>query len=98
MLSLRQALTPPSLMGRMNAAFRTLLFGGGALGGLLGGYFAGVVGIHQALIVAAIASASMLIPLAVSPVSRIRDLPNLPNEPSPETPITAGRKTYRSST
>ncbi|WP_327070493.1 hypothetical protein [Kitasatospora sp. NBC_01302] len=33
-VSLRQAVTPQSMMGRMTAAFRTLLFGGGALGGL----------------------------------------------------------------
>ena len=41
MVSLRQTCTPRSLMGRMNAAFRTMLFGGGAFGGLCGGLIAG---------------------------------------------------------
>ncbi|GAA1986389.1 MFS transporter [Kitasatospora viridis] len=75
MVSLRQGCTPPALMGRMNAAFRTLLFGGGSLGGLLGGYLAGAVGIRTALTAVAIGSALMLLPVALSPVSRLRELP-----------------------
>ncbi|MEE1784028.1 MFS transporter [Streptomyces sp. SP17BM10] len=75
MVSLRQTLTPQPLMGRMNAAFRTLLFGGGSLGGLLGGVIGGALGLRQGLVAIAVGSALMLVPLALSPVSRLRELP-----------------------
>lgn len=81
-VSLRQASTPPSLMGRMTAAFRTLLFGGGALGGLFAGLLSGRIGARGALTVAAIGSAAVLIALALSPVSRLRGLPSPPEEPA----------------
>lgn len=75
MVSLRQTCTPQSKMGRMSACFRTMLFGGGSLGGLFAGFLAGGIGAKSALTVAAIGSAAVLIGLAVSPVSRLRELP-----------------------
>ncbi|MEY9931113.1 MFS family permease [Catenulispora sp. GP43] len=74
-VSLRMNATPPQLRGRMTAAFRTLLFGGGSLGGLLGGLLAQTLGAHTAITAVAIGSAVMLLPVALSPVSRLRDLP-----------------------
>ncbi|AUY50938.1 MFS transporter [Streptomyces sp. CB01881] len=85
-VSLRQALTPQSMMGRMTAAFRTLLFGGGALGGLSAGLLAGRIGAEGALRVAAAGSALVVIGLVVSPVSRLRSMPLAP----PEEPRAAG--------
>ncbi|MEU1039669.1 MFS transporter [Streptomyces sp. NPDC005551] len=85
-LSLRQTLTPQSLMGRMNAAFRTLLFGGGALGGLCGGLLGGALGLRTGLVVLVLCSAAMVVPLALSPVVRVRSMP----EPRAETAETAG--------
>ncbi|MFB7615638.1 MFS transporter [Kitasatospora sp. NPDC056181] len=79
-VSLRQALTPQSMMGRMTAAFRTLLFGGGALGGLFAGLLAGRIGAEGALRVAAAGSALVVIGLVVSPVSRLRSMPLAPPE------------------
>ncbi|WP_441251810.1 hypothetical protein [Kitasatospora sp. McL0602] len=77
-VSLRQALTPQSMMGRMTAAFRTLLFGGGALGGLTAGLLADRIGAREALTVAAIGSAVVVVGLVVSPVSRLHSLPTAP--------------------
>lgn len=74
-VSLRQTATPQSMMGRMTAVFRTLLFGGGALGGLAAGQLAGALGAHGGLTVLAIASGLVVIALVVSPVSRLRELP-----------------------
>ncbi|WP_184791396.1 MFS transporter [Phytomonospora endophytica] len=74
-VSLRQTSTPPSMMGRMTAVFRTLLFGGGALGGLAAGLLAGHLGAHGGLTVVAVASALAVIGVLVSPVSRLRGLP-----------------------
>ncbi|MFC3493450.1 MFS transporter [Glycomyces rhizosphaerae] len=81
-VSLRQASTPQSMMGRMTAVFRTLLFGGGALGGLFAGLLSGRIGAHGALTVAAIGSAAVLVALVLSPVIRLRDLPTAPEEPA----------------
>lgn len=74
-LSLRQTCTPPSLMGRMNAAFRTLLFGGGALGGLSAGLTGGALGLRAGLTLVALCSAGMLVPIAMSRVVRLRAMP-----------------------
>ncbi|APU15453.1 MFS transporter [Actinoalloteichus fjordicus] len=82
-VALRQTLTPQSMMGRMTACFRTLLFGGGALGGLVAGLLAEAVGARNALIVAAIGSAAVVIGLILSPVSRLRTMPAAVVEPAP---------------
>ncbi|MEW1911871.1 MFS transporter [Kitasatospora sp. NPDC085895] len=79
-VSLRQAVTPQPMMGRMTAAFRTLLFGGGALGGLGAGLLAGQLGARGALAVAAAGSAAVVLALPASPVVRLRTLPEAPAE------------------
>jgi MFS family permease len=88
MVSLRQTCTPPSLMGRMSAAFRTMLFGGGALGGLFAGVLAGAIGPRNALTVAAIGSAAVVIGLIISPVSRLSALPPAATEADRSVPAT----------
>ncbi|MGW4649098.1 MFS transporter [Kitasatospora sp. NPDC004289] len=82
-VSLRQTLTPQSMMGRMTAAFRTLLFGGGALGGLTAGLLAGRIGPGPALTVAAVGSATVVIGLALSPVTRLKAMPLGPRQGTP---------------
>lgn len=85
-ITLRQTCTPQSLMGRMNAAFRTLLFGGGALGGLCGGVIGGAMGVRAGLTLVVICSAAMLVPIAMSPVVRLRAIPAPVTNPTPTTP------------
>ncbi|MFF2147832.1 MFS transporter [Kitasatospora sp. NPDC058190] len=77
-VSLRQAVTPQSMMGRMTAAFRMLLFGGGSLGGLSAGLLTGQLGARGALTVAAVGSAAVVVGLFASPVGRLRTLPTTP--------------------
>jgi MFS family permease len=74
-LTVRQTCTPSALMGRMTAAFRTLLFGGAALGGLGAGLIGGALGLQTAMTVVAIGSAAMVVPLALSPAVRLRRMP-----------------------
>jgi MFS family permease len=74
-VSLRQAVTSPSLMGRMSAGMRMMLFGGGALGSLTGGVLGGAIGLRGALAVAAVGSGAMVVPTAFSPVARLLALP-----------------------
>jgi MFS family permease len=75
-VSLRQTVTPPEIMGRMTGAFRTLLFGGGALGGLCGGLASEAMGHRGALAVAAVLSALVVLALVASPVSTLRTMPH----------------------
>jgi MFS family permease len=74
-LSLRQTITPDHLLGRMNAGFRTVLHGGGALGGPVGGALAVVAGVHGALWVLAVCAILMVGAVALSPVSRLATMP-----------------------
>lgn len=83
-VTVRQTTTPQSLMGRMTACFRMLLFGGGALGALNAGLLSGAVGARNAIVIAASASALVVIGLFLSPVSRLRELPPAAEEPFAE--------------
>ena len=74
-VSFRQTITPNRLMGRMNAAVRTLLYGSGALGAPLGGALAELIGLRTALAVAAAGSMVAFLPLLVSPIRGLRELP-----------------------
>lgn len=74
-VSLRQAITPSSLMARMNAAMRTLMFGLGSFGALAGGFLGETVGLHNALWIAAVGAAASTTPLFVSSMRRLTSLP-----------------------
>lgn len=74
-VTLRQVTTPPPLMSRMTACFRMLLYGGGALGGLAAGLLAGWLGDKEALIAIIAASLVVVALLALSPVTRLREMP-----------------------
>lgn len=52
-ISLRQAITPSHLLGRVNASARFIAFGMGSLAALLGGLLAEVIGLRPAMLVAA---------------------------------------------
>jgi MFS family permease len=74
-VSYRQAVTPPTLLGRMNASTRFIVWGVMPLGALTGGALAEVIGIRETLFVAA--AGSLLAPLWVifSPLFGMRDVP-----------------------
>ncbi len=74
--SLRQALTPENLRGRMNASVRTLVFGALPLGGLAGGLLGSYLGLHNTLWIGAAGFATSLVPILLSPVPRLRSLPD----------------------
>lgn len=75
-ISLRQAVTPQRLMGRMTAGMRTLMYGLGTIGALVGGILGGLLGLRTALIIAAIAMAVAAVPLFFSSIPRLRTLPD----------------------
>ncbi len=81
-VSLRQAVTPPELLGRVNGSIRfgefTLMIAGTLIGGVLGEY----VGLRAALIAGAVVFFAAAVPLVLSPVRTLRAAPEPLAEPS----------------
>jgi predicted MFS family arabinose efflux permease len=71
-LTLRQAITPPRLLGRMNSVVRFMYWGTIPIGSALGGLAAGPLGLRDTLTVAAICATVACVPIAASPIRRIR--------------------------
>lgn len=74
-LSLRQALTPPELLGRMSASYRTVTYGVLPLGALLFGVLGQHVGLNAALWVGTAVTATGWLWVRFSPVWPLRQLP-----------------------
>jgi MFS family permease len=79
--SLRQALTPSHLLGRVNASYRFLVWGTGPVGALLGGTLGAVLGLRVALLVTGLAVLTIFPILLLSPLPHIREVPS--PEPAP---------------
>ena len=73
-LSLRQAVAPPEVLGRVNAAMQLLTRGIYPLGALAGGVLAQRVGIRETLAIAVAGFALSIVWLIASPVRRLRVL------------------------
>jgi predicted MFS family arabinose efflux permease len=89
-VSFRQRLTPDRMLGRMNATVRFLAWGLTAVGALIGGVLGELVGARATLWIAAAAVSLAFLPVFVSPLRNLRDLP----EPDPE-PAAGGRASAR---
>ncbi|GAA1399427.1 MFS transporter [Oerskovia paurometabola] len=74
-VSFRQRLCPPALLGRMNASARFLVWGPLPIGGLLGGWIGTVWGVAPALWVGALVMSLGALPVLLSPLSRMSELP-----------------------
>ena len=53
-VSLRQAITPDAMLGRMNATMRFVVWGTMPIGAVIGGILGGAIGLRETLFVAAI--------------------------------------------
>lgn len=73
--SLRQALTPSHLLGRVNASYRFLVWGTGPVGALLGGTLGELLGLRTALLVTGLASLVALPILFTSQLPSTREVP-----------------------
>ncbi|HEY2372577.1 MAG TPA: MFS transporter [Gaiellaceae bacterium] len=80
-VSLRQAICPPRLQGRMNASMRFLVWGTMPLGSLTGGTIAAAAGLRTALFVGAIGGLSSILPIVFSPIRSLRDFPEAEADP-----------------
>ena len=74
-ISLRQAITPPELLGRMTATMRVLVLGTMPLGALLGGGIASVFGVRLALLLGATVGCAACLLTLLSPVRSLRSVP-----------------------
>ena len=71
-VSLRQAITPDRLLGRVNGTMRFIVWGSRPIGSLLGGYLGGLMGLPMTLVVGAFGMLLAFVPLLVSPIPRLR--------------------------
>jgi MFS family permease len=74
--TIRQAMTPSQLLGKMNGAFRFCVTGIMPFGALFGGWLGGTIGIRWTLVVGAI---GLLLSCMVASFSHLRDLKALPD-------------------
>jgi len=74
-VSLRQAITPERLQGRMNAGIRWIVWGTIPLGALAGGIIAQAYGLKAALWIGALGSLLGFLPVALTSVRSVREIP-----------------------
>ncbi len=81
-VSLRQAITPDRLLGRMNASMRFVVWGSIPLGSLLGGALAEAIGLHATLWLGAAGGLTAALWVLLSPVRVLRRQPEPAAEPA----------------
>jgi len=79
-VSIRQAIVPQRLQGRVVGATRSVIFGIAPIGSLLGGTIAATVSLRAALYTGAGIAFVAFLPLALSPIRSLRELPSEPEE------------------
>jgi MFS family permease len=80
-VSLRQAITPDRLQGRLNATMRFIGWGTIPIGTLAGGTLASTIGLHATIWVATLGLLLAGLPVLFSPVPRLRVIPVAPATP-----------------
>ena len=89
-VSMRQAITPERLQGRMNAVMRFIVWGVMPLGTLLGGTIATTIDLRAAIWVGAVGSAFAWAPLLIGPIWSLREVPHVGEEPPEKLASTEG--------
>ena len=79
-ISLTQALTPERLLGRVNASRRFIVWGTIPLGSLVSGGLATWIGLRPTMFVGTIGCSLAAIPIALSPVRHVKEIPTEPEE------------------
>lgn len=74
-VSLRQAITPTRMQGKMNATMRFIVWGTIPLGQIVGGVLATVLGLHTTIWIGALGGLLAFVPVALSPVREIVTMP-----------------------
>lgn len=87
-VSYRQSVTPPQLLGRMNASVRWIIWGTLPVGGLLGGWLATVTSVRTTVFVGVLGSWLAVLWIVLSPLVKLREIAAAPPAP-PGEPRTA---------
>jgi len=74
-VSLRQAITPDRMQGRMNASMRFMVWGTMPFGALLGGVLGTTLGLRQTLLIASIGGLLAIPWLAFRPLLELKEIP-----------------------
>jgi MFS family permease len=74
-VGLRQAITPDRMLGRMNATMRLIVWGTIPIGALIGGILGTVFDLVPVLWVSAIGASLSFLPVLLSPVRTLREIP-----------------------
>jgi MFS family permease len=85
-VSLRQSITPDRLQGRMNATVRFLVWGTMPIGAFIGGALGSAIGLRATLFVAAVGGTFVALPVLLSPVRALREIPEPEDQPSERGP------------
>jgi len=80
-VSLRQALTPAAMAGRMNATMRWFVWGTIPIGSLIGGIIGETLGLRAAILIGGIGASFAFIPLLFGPVWGIKEMPTQEEAP-----------------
>jgi MFS family permease len=83
-MSIRQAVTPRHVIGRMTATYKFMTYGLITLGALLGGICGQLLGLRTGLLVGAIGLLGSIAWVACSALPRVRELPAQEREPPAE--------------
>jgi MFS family permease len=79
-VSLRQAITPMRMQGRMNATMRFMVWGTLPIGAFVGGILGNTIGLRPTLWVAAIGGLFSFVPPLFSPVRTLQTIPEFAEE------------------
>ena len=74
-VSLRQAITPERMQGRMNATMRWIVWGTIPIGGVIGGALGTAIGLRETILVGAIGMTFAFVPVLFSAVRTVRVIP-----------------------
>ena len=74
-VSLRQAITPDRVQGRMNATMRTIVWGTVPIGSFLGGVLGSQIGIIQTILLGGAISTFAALWIVLGPVIRVKEQP-----------------------
>jgi MFS family permease len=77
-ITMRQALTPPRVLARMNATYRMLLFGALPVGAIAGGLLGDTMGLWSAMVVSVLVLTAPMIWIFFSPIFRLTEMPSRP--------------------
>ena len=81
-ISLRQAITPDRLMGRVNGTMRVVSLGLAPLGAIVGGLLGDLIGLRPTLVIGAVGLQIGFAILYLSPVRALKDVPETMPDPA----------------